>query len=521
MLEDMVKKHSIHRIVLTCWILILIATSGQCRQKTKTEESSAAVDVRRPVVAGAFYPDSPQRLADQVDGFLAEVPEQPLPGRLIALVSPHAGYVYSGGVAAHAYKQLEGKAYHTVILIGSSHRASFPGASVYHRGGYETPLGTIPVNEEMARKVMSLDENLRFVSQAHVAEHSLEVQLPFLQRVLEDFRIVPIVTGPHLSFGELESVAQAVAQVAGEEVLIVASTDMSHYPPYEQARRVDRETLTAIESFSPQRVAENETRWLKEDVTELHCTLCGLDPVLITMMAAKILGADGVEVLKYANSGDVSMGDRERVVGYCAVAFYQGDPETPGKEMSLKDLSEELDRQEQVALLKIARESIVTGLEGKGYTPLDSPHPKLMEKWGAFVTLHKHGELRGCIGRFQPDIPLCQTVAQMAQAAAFSDHRFNPLSSEELADIEIEISVLSPLRKISSIDEIQLGKHGIWITKGDRSGCFLPQVATETGWSKQEFLEHCCSGKALLPKDAYLDADTDIYVFTAQVFHED
>jgi len=516
-----VKKHSIHRIVPFCCVLFLMVTVGQCRQKAQTDDSASSMDAREPVVAGAFYPDNPERLADQVDGFLAQVPEQPLPGQLIALVAPHAGYVYSGGVAAYAYKQLQGKTYHTVILIGPSHRARFPGASVYDRGSYQTPLGTVPVDEEMGKRLMSLSESFAHVPQAHLAEHSLEVQLPFLQRVLGDFRILPIITGSSLSFEQMESIAQAMAQVAGEGVLIVASTDMSHYPSYEHACRVDGETLKAIESFSPQAVAENEVRWLQEGITELHCTLCGLEPVLVTMMAAKKLGADGVEVLRYANSGDVPMGDHQRVVGYGAVAFYRGNGKTLEKEMSLKELSEDLDRQEQVALLEIARESIVRGLKGERYSPPDSPYPKLMEKWGAFVTLHKHGQLRGCIGRFQPDVPLCQTVAEMAQAAAFADHRFTPLSSEEVDDIEIEISVLSPLREVSSIDEIQLGKHGIWITKGGNSGCFLPQVATETGWSKKEFLEHCCRDKAFLAPDAYLDEDTHIYVFTAQVFHED
>jgi AmmeMemoRadiSam system protein A len=375
----------------------------------------------------------------------------------------------------------------------------------------------------MAKRLMSLNEDFRHIPQAHSAEHSLEVQLPFLQRVWDDFRILPIVFGASTSFKELESMAEAIAQVAGEgqKVLLVASTDMSHYPPYEEACRVDKATLLAMESFSPQAVAENEARWLKGDVPELHCTLCGLNAVMVTMMAAKTLGADGVKVLKYANSGDVPMGDRSGVVGYCAVAFYQEDGETGVKEKSLDDLGEDLSPQEQGELLKIAREAIVQGLEGNRYAPRESAYSRLLERRGAFVTLHKDGRLRGCIGRFQPNIPLCLTVAQMAQAAAFSDSRFPPLSSEELEEIEVEISVLSPLKEVSSIDEIQLGKHGIWITRGDRSGCFLPQVATETGWSKQEFLEHCCQDKAFLPKDAYLDENTHIYIFTAQVFHED
>jgi len=518
-----VRKYRLHRIFLVCSALLLLATGGQCRQKAKTDAGKPGADVRQPVVAGRFYPDDAEALADQVDGFLSQVPEEPLSGGIIALVAPHAGYVFSGQVAAYAYKQLEGKVFDTVILLGPSHRASFSGASVYDRGGYQTPLGVVAVNEEMARRVMSLHEGFGHIPQAHAAEHSLEVQLPFLQRVLDEFRILPIVFGPRSSFRELKSMAQAIAQVAGQDrgVLLVASTDMSHYPPYEEACRVDKATLSVLESLNPEALADNEARWLKENVPELHCTLCGLNAVMVAMIAAETLGADGVKVLKYANSGDVPMGDRGAVVGYCAVAFYQEDGEAAVKKMSLDDLGQDLSRQEQGELLKIARESIAEGLEGKRSLPPESSYPKLMERRGAFVTLRKDGGLRGCIGRFQPDIPLCQTVAQMAQAAAFSDSRFPPLSLEELDEIEIEISVLSPLKEISSIDEIQLGKHGIWITRGAHSGCFLPQVATETGWSKQEFLEHCCRDKAFLPKDAYLDEDTHISVFTAQVFHED
>jgi AmmeMemoRadiSam system protein B/AmmeMemoRadiSam system protein A len=518
-----VRRYRLHRVVFICSTLLLMAAGGQCRQEAKTNLGQSEADIRKPVVAGRFYPDDPEVLTDQVDGFLSHVPEEALSGRLVALVAPHAGYVFSGQVAAYAYKQLQGKVFDTVILIGSSHRISFSGASIYDRGGYQTPLGTIPVNEEMAKRLVSLSEEFRHLPQAHSAEHSLEVQLPFLQQVLDDFRILPIVFGPRSSFQELESMAKAIVQVAeeGQKVLLVASTDMSHYPPYLEACRVDKATLSVMESFDPKAMAENEAHWLKEDVPELNCTLCGLNAVMVTMMAAKALEADGVKILRYANSGDVPMGDRGGVVGYCAAAFYQQDGEAAVKEMSLSDLGEDLSRQEQAELLKIAREAIADGLQGKRYVPSESSYPRLMERRGAFVTLHKDGRLRGCIGNFQPDIPLSQTVAQMAQAAAFSDRRFSPLSPEELDEIDIEISVLSPLKEISSIDEIQLGKHGIWITRGAHSGCFLPQVATETGWTKQEFLEHCCRDKAFLPKDAYRDEDTHISIFTAQVFHEE
>ncbi len=520
-------KRSLSNMMSILLAIALVTASGRCGQRDERQEAGAG-PVREPVVAGAFYPEDADLLARQVDHFLDNVPPQSLPGRPVGLVVPHAGYVFSGQVAAYAYQPIRQRDIGTVILVGCSHRARYPGASIYRQGAYRTPLGTVPIDDVLAGDLISRVEGLRYLPEAHQAEHSLEVQLPFLQRALDQFRIVPILLGPQPAMEELESLARAIAEAAAgrEDVLLVASTDLSHYPGYEDACRVDLETLDLIAAYQPEKLIAYEQRCRRQGVPGLQCAMCGPEAVMVVMTAARLLGADQASLLRYANSGDVPAGDHDRVVGYGAVALCDRDAPVPatapdaGGETGEAEPSGELDEAEQQLLLGVARASIAAGLKGEPFQPPEDVPARLTERRGAFVTLHKHGQLRGCIGQFQPDAELVRTVAQMAQASAFHDGRFPSLKSEELPDVEIEISVLSPLREISSIEEIELGKHGIWITREGRSGCYLPQVADQTGWSRREFVENCCQSKAHLPPDAYLEAGTHLYVFTAQVFQE-
>jgi AmmeMemoRadiSam system protein B/AmmeMemoRadiSam system protein A len=520
-------KRSVSRMLVILAAVALAAASGRCGQR---EEHGEAGDgpVRAPVVAGAFYPDDADLLARQVDRFLDNVPPESLPGLPVGLVVPHAGYVFSGQVAAYAFQSVRERHIGTVILVGCSHRARYPGASIYPRGAYRTPLGTVPIDETLAGDLISRVEGLRYVPEAHQAEHSLEVELPFLQRTHDRFRIVPVLLGSQSTLEELESLARAIADaVAGrDDVLLVASTDLSHYPGYEDAGRVDRETLDLISQYRPGELLDYERDRCREGIPGLQCAMCGPQAVVVVMMAARMMGADEACILHYANSGDVPAGDHDRVVGYGAVALCDRDipfpagPPDEGGETQEAEQGGQLNEAEQRQLLAVARASIAAGLQGWAYRPPRTVPARLQEHRGAFVTLNERGRLRGCIGQFQPGEGLVETVAQMAQAAAFHDTRFTPLSSEELPEVEIEISVLSPLREISSIEEIELGTHGIWITHDGRSGCYLPQVADQTGWSRQEFVEHCCRDKAHLPPDAYLQKGTRLYVFTAQVFEE-
>lgn len=466
-------------------------------------------EVRKPAVAGTFYPADAKTLSRQVRDFLSRAPKEEVTGEIIALVSPHAGYIYSGQIAAHAFKLVEGKKFDAVVVVAPSHRAYFQGASVYDRGGYETPLGLLPVEKELCRKLMEEKDLIRFAPQGHAQEHSLEVQLPFLQETLGEFKLVPIVIGDQ-SYRTCERVGQAISKAAkGKKVLLVASTDLSHFHSYDQAVKLDHVILESLKTFEPQKLAQ--------DLDTGKGEACGGGPVIAVMVASKEMGANRARVLKYANSGDVT-GDRSRVVGYAAAVFYK-NPLAMEKEMGQRKvgISLGLTEGEKKTLRQIAQSAIEGRLKGARPAKVEALTEILKEKRGAFVSLHKRGQLRGCIGHIQGTKPLYQTVEEMAAAAAFEDPRFNPVAVEELKELELEISVLTPLRRIGDIAEIEVGKHGIYIKKGFHSGLLLPQVATQYNWERMTFLEETCR-KAGLPRNAWKEKDAEIYLFSADIF---
>jgi AmmeMemoRadiSam system protein B len=286
----------------------------------------AADRIRKPAVAGYFYPKNPDTLRTTVDTLIAGITETQVRGRILGLMSPHAGYSFSGQVAAYAYREIKGKPYDTVVILGPSHHTYLRGASVGNWDAYATPLGTVPVNRELVSALLNVGTFFSFSERAHIREHSVETQLPFLQRVLRDFDIVPIVMGTS-SLSELEGISEAVVKVIKERnVLLIASSDMSHFPTYRDANEVDRRTLSVIETLDPERVFNSESRVLQRGIENLSTTLCGLRSVVTVMMMAKELGGNAVKVLRYANSGDVEYGghrEKRRVVGYGAVAFYK------------------------------------------------------------------------------------------------------------------------------------------------------------------------------------------------------
>jgi hypothetical protein len=444
-----------------------------------------------------------------VRDYLSRASKEEVAGEVIALVSPHAGYMYSGLVAAHAFKIVEGMKFEAVVIAAPSHRVPFHGASVYDRGGFETPLGIIPVDQDLCRKVMAEGDLFKFLPQAHSQEHSLEVQLPFLQEAIGSFHLVPIVIMDQ-SYRTCEQVGQAIARaVEGRKVLLVASTDLSHYHRYEEAVRLDKVILDDIQLFDP--------RKLSRDLDSGRGEACGGGPVVAMMVAAKELGADRAQVLKYLNSGDVT-GDRSGVVGYAAAVFFR-NVQTPAKagEKKKGGISLGLTAEEKKVLRQIAQSSIERRLKKEPPPKIELTGEHLKENRGAFVSLHKHGQLRGCIGTIQPIRPLYQVVEEMAAAAAFEDSRFDPVTLQELSDLELEISVLTPLQRVKNIQEIEIGKHGLYIKKGFYSGLLLPQVATDYNWDRQTFLEETCR-KAGLNRNAWKEKGTEIYMFSADIF---
>ncbi|MCX5700824.1 MAG: AmmeMemoRadiSam system protein B [Candidatus Omnitrophica bacterium] len=463
-----------------------------------------AENIKQPNVAGEFYPDNPKQLSEMLDGFFEKADSASLAGEIFALISPHAGYGYSGQVAAYGYKLIQNKKYNMVIILGTSHRYVFNGASVYKDGYFKTPLGKIKVDNDFTAKLLNQDPEVVFDPNAFANEHSIEVQLPFLQKVLNNFTIVPIVLGD-CSLQTCKNIASLLKNaIAGrKDILVVVSSDMYHGYDYEEADAVDKFTLKAIENMD----AEAIYYGLRDEKMQL----CGGFGVVTAIILAKDLGHDKVKVLRHTNSAEVtaSLKKGSWTVGYSSVAIDQ-----PQGEKAM------LNKSQRKRLLEIARTTIESYLKTGQKPLLREDDPLLKEKRGAFVTLNENGELRGCIGNLVGTEPLYLTISNMAIESATGDPRFSPLELSELKNVNIEISVLSPMERIDNSDKIELGVHGVLVRKGFRSGVFLPQVATETGWSKDEFMSNLCTQKAGLHADAWKDKTTEVYVFSAEVFSE-
>jgi len=497
-------------------ILIFLALLG-----VFTALSSYSQEVKEPDLAGSWYPASRAELDAALSGYLDEANPPKIEGEPFAIIVPHAGYQFSAPVAAYAFKALAGKTFKTVIIIGFSHRRAFNGISVYDRGFFRTPLGDVAIDEESARAIISSNKRIRFIPEAFKDENSVEMVVPFVQKVFKGAGIVPIAFGTQ-DYDDARILADALANVLKErrDILVIASTDLSHYHPYDEANSIDRRTIDLIEGF--------KTKELYDEGRLGVCELCGLMPVTATLLAAEELGFKNVKTLKYANSGD-TYGDKSRVVGYAALAIYGPRTTDHRPQKSTEDRGQRTDKEEtpmlndaqRKRLLQIARESMTSHVRDGKRKEFSEADPVLNKPMGAFVTLSENGQLRGCIGNMVGRGHLYQTVADMAIEAATGDPRFPPLAPAEISKVRMEVSVLSELKRVKSADEIKIPGEGVIVKRGFASGVFLPQVAEETGWSKEEFLSNLCSHKAGLPADAWKDPRTELYVFTAQVFGEE
>jgi AmmeMemoRadiSam system protein B len=274
-------------------------------------------NIREPAVAGAFYPSDPDVLSDDVRGYLQKAEKEAIEGDIIALISPHAGYSYSGQVAAYAYKLVEGAEFDDVVVIAPSHRWPFEGASIYHRGGFRTPLGVVPIDGGICDAIMAQDGRFQFIPEAHLGEHSLEVQLPFLQVALKGYKLVPIVLMGGANYEICQSLGKAIAKcLRGKKALIIVSSDLTHSYDYRQVVEQDELLAHHIDEF--------DIKGLAEDLRKQKCQACGEGPILAAMIAAETLGGDKGKVLNLTNSGDVT-GDKRPgnyTVGYLAGVFY-------------------------------------------------------------------------------------------------------------------------------------------------------------------------------------------------------
>jgi len=487
---------------------------------------SSGQDVHRCAGADRWFPGDPARLRKSVERYLDAAKFDMPKGEVVAVVAPHAGYDFSGPVAGHSYAAVRNKSCKRVIVLALSHGYPLTGVSVLDVEAYETPLGSIPVDRECVKALLATGA-IRSVPGAHVREHSDENQLPFLQVALKPgWKLVSVLVG-EVSEADLEAAAKALRPYIFGDTLIAVSSDFTHLDNAiaDQQNKMDLGAANLL-------VAKDYKGFIGY-LRGPQGTICGRMPLALLL---KLLDPDCTgHLLKHMISGEMT-GDFSYSVGYCSIIYT-----TPTKKPSPAKATEttsgtaksnpatptlQTDRtltdEEEKTLLRLARVTLVEWVE-RGSKKVDtSPFdltPALQRSQGAFVTLHERGQLRGCIGYVMPIKPLYQTVMDNARNAAMEDPRFRPVTKEELREIDIEISVMSPLEKIKSVDEIVIGKHGVLIKKGGRQGLYLPQVPVEQGWNLEQYLESLCFEKAGLPRDAWKEG-AEIYIYSAQVFGE-
>ena len=460
-------------------------------------------------LAGKWYSPSPVDLSNELSGYLNEAHVPEFTHNPIAFFVPHAGFRFSGQVAAYSYKVIEKIKPKTIILVGASHHKYQENtASVFNDEYFSTPLGKIFIDKEMSEDLLESSNIFEDLPEAYKEENSIEMQIPFIQMVSPDSKLV-IITLMDQSERNLVEISRVLTEKLKqkEDYVLLASTDLSHYMKYDDARIRDLNTI--------EKIKEMDSHLLyRASLSDDHKWMCGYGAACVVMDVAKNLGGERMEILKYMNSGDVT-GDKKRVVGYFSAAFVPED--------SIKGEKNMIGNDERKKLLVLAREAIANYLNTGKYLKVDKNNFEeeiLSEKMGAFVTLHKDGELKGCIGHMESEEPLYKTVSEMAVAAAFQDPRFISVTKNDIDSMDIEISALSPMKKINDHNKIQVGTHGVMVKKGVRGGVYLPQVAIETGWNKEEFLNSLCEQKAGIPRDSWKTGDCDIYIFTAEVFGE-
>lgn len=498
-------------------------------------------EVWEPQVAGRFYPGNETALKDQIQGFFKVTPQLFPNGKPVALISPHAGYQYSGQVAAYGYNALRDTKFTRVIVLSPSHFRGgkrFRGASILKVKNFKTPLGIIPVDQEACNQLLEYSKQVPVNSHrkdtplfgeyegAYQGEHSLETQLPFLQVSLKSFQLVPVLIGILIE-DDFNRMADAIRPLLDDKTLLVVSSDFTHYGEaynYVPFRKDIEKNITELDHGAFEKIRARDFEGLKQYRKETGINACGLMPILLLL---KLLpeNASG-EILSYDTSGHQS-NNFTYSVSYASILFTK-PAETksggifPGDEMQ-KPEPLFLTTEEKDVLLSLARNTLETftstGKPPKLQQVNSQLTQKLKEKYGVFVTLKKYGELRGCIGHILPKAPLFQEVIENTINSSSFDRRFNPVEAKEVSDITIEISVLSKPTRIPEADKFMAGKEGILIRKGHFSAVFLPQVAAEQGWDRQETLCHLCQ-KAGLSRDAWKEKDMEFYVFTADIFHE-
>lgn len=516
-----------------------LAAGGASPSVTEAAPSTAdSKRIRRAQVAGSWYPAEPERLAAYIDKMLDEAKPPKLAGSVAALISPHAGYRFSGKAAATGYALLRGQAIHRVVLLAISHHVPFQGASIPDVTHFETPLGLIPLDAGAVarlRKSPAVDA----VAQAENQEHSLEMQLPLLQRVLTHFTLVPILVG-EMRETDYVALASALADIVDKETVVIASSDFTHrgesygyeVPPGKDSLQ---ERLRRVDDGSVEQILKLSRKGLLAHADKTGTTICGLHPIaLLLELLGRFSGMHGQVVSRYT-SADV-IGDWSSSVTYVDVAFTGRWPDSSKLDAARAGGEKmfPLDTQDRATLMRLARTSLEASVRKGAFDAavkkLVPATLSLQRKAGAFVTLTckmsddgrcvgRGSDLRGCVGNIEPSDSVYDTVALRAASAALEDARFpHAVSVPELPFITIEISVLTPPQPVRGAEEIIVGKHGIVLSRGWNRATFLPQVAPEQGWDRETTLRHLAL-KAGLDADGWKKAEFKVY--EAIVFGED
>jgi AmmeMemoRadiSam system protein B/AmmeMemoRadiSam system protein A len=474
---------------------------------------SAGGDLLKSELAGVWYPEEPKRLAREVDVYL-DANDAGCCGGVMALILPHAGYRYSGMVAAAGVKQLIGRTFSRVIVMGPSHRVSLMDTvSMPDVSAIETPLGQIELDRVFMDKLWGSEY---FISRpdAHASEHSVQIELPFLQRALGEFKLVPMVCG-ELSETAALQIGRVLCENMDPDTLVVASSDFTHYGqgfdyiPFEEQIPAH---LRSLDLGAFEAIKKRDLHGFLEYIQKTGATICGRSAIAVLLAMLPDTTAE-VQLLKYDTSGNLT-GDWSHCVSYLS-AVVSGKWPAAGADGALG--KPELTDSDKIGLLRLARHCIASSFR-KDDMPAWHMTPGMQKTMGAFVTLHKDGQLRGCIGEISPHRALFEAVKEQAVNAAFYDPRFPRLQEAELGTVDIEISALTAPQPIPSYREILIGKHGIVLSKDSRSAVFLPQVPIEQGWDLPETLTQL-SLKAGLDPDAWQSA-CEFQVFEAIVFGE-
>ena len=467
---------------------------------------------RPPAVAGRFYPAHPDTFRKQLDHFLEKGKPPAFRGKAIALLVPHAGLEFSGEAAAAAFNAVLPEDVETVLMVGTAHYVGVEGAALFP-GAYATTLGRVEYDPTLGAALMESDL-IRPMPEAHDREHSIEVNVGFLQRRFPKAKLVALVMNAE-DLPTAEKIGEVLARAArGRKVLLVASSDLSHYPPGDVADRVDPTTLHAMGSLDPAFFHSVNRFLMSRNLPELKCTYCGEGAATAVLAAARALGADEAKVVSRYNSGD-SLTEHvfRAVVGYAGVAFLKGSGAPKRTAYGLTD-------EDRALLLKEAREALARKLDGRPEPAVElSSRPAFNLPAAVFVTLNGPGGLRGCIGTTEPKGTLLEAVRTFATLAGFHDARFKPLEAAELASLRGEVSILSQPRSIASPGDIRPKRDGVSLENGGRRGVFLPQV-WETLADKDDFLGELCSQKAGLPRDCVKDPKTKLSVFGVETFED-